>query len=56
VSLYRNVGRSLFQKDRLIFSILIALKLSKIHLNLVDYFIPNVDASKLKVKLEKPKV
>ena len=55
VSLYRNIGRSLFQKDRLIFSILIALKLSKININLVDFFMPNADPSKLKMKIDKPK-
>lgn len=55
ISLYRNIGRSLFQKDRLIFSILISLKLSKHSSNLSNYFLPNIESTQLKSKLEKPK-
>lgn len=41
ISLFRNIGRSLFQKDRLLFSAIIAIKLAKPPAKVLEYLTVN---------------
>ena len=56
LALYRNVGRSLFQKDRLIFSAIIALKLASPSPKIIDYLTSNNDAVIMTGNIQKPKL
>ena len=54
LSLFRNISRSLFQKDRLLFSALIALRLQRLKPDILRFLL-STSSSTSKFTIEKPK-
>jgi dynein heavy chain, axonemal len=54
LSLFRNISRSLFQKDRLLFAALIALRLQKLRTDVLRFLL-STTAATTKFTLEKPR-